>query len=93
MADALVRTRSALIAVAQLGGTVTYTQLEAATGRAYSRRNFGSALDVLSIDCQLRNEPSLAALVVHKTGDREVGSGFVGDAVAERDLLYQWWGS
>jgi len=48
-------------------------------------------LDVLTIDCRNRREPSLAALVVHKGGDGDVGSGFIGDAAAERNECYRHW--
>jgi hypothetical protein len=91
MIAALERMRAALITCALRGTTLTYSELVLATGRAYNRRQFGLALDVLTIDCQNREEPSLAALVVHKGGDGDVGSGFIGDAAAERSECYQHW--
>lgn len=91
MIEALERMRAALITVAQLQATTTYKALSAATGGAYPARGFGKALDVISVDCQVRGEPSLASLIVHTGGDHEVGSGFIGDAVAERDECYRHW--
>ena len=91
MVAALERMRAALIVVAQAGGTITYGQLAAATGGAYPPVGFGKALDILSIDCKNRREPSLAALVV-RGDDGEVGDAFVGDAAATRQDCYRWWG-
>ncbi|RYV50980.1 hypothetical protein [Pengzhenrongella frigida] len=91
MLDALDRIRAALITVAQLRATTSYKGLAAATGGAYSVRGFGKALDAITIDCRDRNEPSLASLVVHSGGDKEVGDGFRGNAKGERDLCYAQW--
>lgn len=91
MIIALDRMRSALITCALTGTTLTYSELVLVTGGAYNRRQFGAALDVVTIDCRNRREPSLAALVVHKGGDGEVGSGFIGDAAEERAACHKYW--
>jgi hypothetical protein len=50
----------------------------------------GRLLDLLSVDCDRRGEPSLAAIVVNAvTG--EIGDDFDGDAAAERRRLYANW--
>lgn len=43
-------------------------------------------MDILSIDCQRRGEPSVAALVVRK--DKEVGYAFVGGPALTRQACY-----
>jgi len=91
MHDALTRMRAALIATAQAGAATTYGKLVIATGGPYLAQGLGPALDVLSVDCERRGEPSLAALVVR--GDTgEVGDAFVGDADGERELCWTHWG-
>ncbi|WP_174190055.1 hypothetical protein [Nocardia barduliensis] len=55
--------RAALIAVAQLGEKITYTDLAAAIG-AYSYRNIGMLLDAVAVDCEKRGEPNLPAIAV-----------------------------
>lgn len=51
----------------------------------------GRLLDVISEDCHLRGEPSLAALVVN-AGTGEVGGDYEwGDPVLERRRLYDYW--
>lgn len=91
MVAALERMRAALISVAQLGGTTTYRALALAVGGAYSPRSLGRPLDVLTIDCRNRGEPSLAALVVRAGRAAEVGRGYVGDPEDERARCYERW--
>ncbi|MEV6254647.1 hypothetical protein AB0L97_15465 [Nocardia sp. NPDC051911] len=55
--------RAALIAVAQLGEKITYTDLAAAIG-AYNYRNIGMLLDAVAVDCEKRGEPNLPAIAV-----------------------------
>lgn len=57
---------------------------------AYPPIGLGRLLDVLSVECERRQEPSLASLVVRReTG--EVGAAFVGDAEGEREECYRYW--
>ncbi len=50
----------------------------------------GKVLDVLSLDCSDRGEPSLAPIVVRAATD-EVAYGYVGSPEDDRAALYQWW--
>jgi hypothetical protein len=91
MYEAVSRLRSATIVAAQRRDTLTYTEAEAAIDSLYIARGLAPVLDLLSHDCHVRGEPSLAALVVRQdTG--EVGDGFVGDAALGREECYAWWG-
>ena len=82
--------RDALIEVARKRETITYGDLKADVGLPYRPQGMGRLLDLLTVDCSRRGEPSLAAVVVGgKTG--EVGKDFAGDAAAERGLLYDHW--
>lgn len=90
MFAALQRIRPALIATAQARSITTYGLLSDATGAPYTAQGWGPALDVLSVDCAERGEPSLASLVVRKR-EGEVGSAFVGDAAAERMRCWAFW--
>lgn len=90
MLRALRLLRPALVELARHGGTMTYGDASSVMNRAYAPNGLGRALDALSIDCERRGEPSLAALVVRKdTG--EVGSSFVGEPAAARSECYQRW--
>ena len=90
MHEALIRMRAALIATAQARTTTTYDRLMEATGEPYLARGAGPALDVLSVDCLRREEPSLAALVIR--GDTgEVGDEYRGDAGRERIKCWSHW--
>ncbi|WP_432943830.1 hypothetical protein ACQPXM_01215 [Kribbella sp. CA-253562] len=88
--DSLPRVRDHLIEVARRRGSTTYGQLKADLDLPHATNGLGRLLDLLSVDCQRRGEPSLAAIVVNATTD-EVGSDFGGDAVAERRDLYTYW--
>lgn len=90
--DALVlpKIRSFLIKVAQQGETVTYGEVVAGTGITHLPRGLGRLMDLLSEDCFLTEEPSLAALVVNQS-TQEVGEAFTGDAGAEREYVYEYW--
>jgi hypothetical protein len=90
MHEALVRMRPALIATAQAATTTSYGSLMAATGEPYLPQGLGRVLDVLTVDCARRGEPSLAALVVRQA-EREVGDGYTGDARAEREACWHYW--
>ncbi len=50
----------------------------------------GEVLDVLAIDCELRGEPRLDALVVRQV-QGEVGQGFDGDAPRDRAACWAYW--
>ena len=69
---------------------MTYGQASTACEGAYIPQGLGPLLDVLSVDCDRRGEPSLAALVVRKDSF-EVGDSFVGDAAASRADCYKHW--
>lgn len=76
--------------MAKGGSTVTYGDMKSTLNLRYQPQGMGRLLDLLSIDCELRGEPSLAALVVgDQTG--EVGSDFSGDPATERADLYRFW--
>jgi hypothetical protein len=94
MYEAVARLRSAAIVAAQRRSTITYGEAEAAIDRLFAAYGLGRALDLLSHDCIVRREPSLAALFVRRdTG--EVGDGWTGDAAnaaAERERCYEYWG-
>lgn len=92
MHEALARIRAALIATAQAGATTSYGSLMAATGQPYLPQGLGPVLDVLTVDCARRGEPSLAALVVRRA-EQEVGDGYTGDAAAERSACWKYWGA
>ena len=85
--DHLPAIRNELIRVAVDGETITYSELKARLRLPWATNGMGRMLDLLSADCQRREEPSLAAIVVgQQTG--EVGHDFDGDPVAERALVY-----
>ena len=79
--------RDELIDVARAGQTITYGELKERLNLPWAVNGLGRALDLLSVDCERRGEPSLAALVVTQ-GTGEVGSDFDGDPVAERAAVY-----
>ncbi|WP_433017599.1 hypothetical protein [Kribbella sp. CA-294648] len=90
MYRALRLLRPVLIDVARGSGTMTYGEASTACDDAYLPRGMGRLLDVLSVDCERRGEPSLAALVVSKAHG-EVGDSFVGDAETARNECYTYW--
>jgi hypothetical protein len=90
MFEALRLLRPALIDVARRAGTITYLEAARKTCNAYVPNGLGPLLDVLTIDCFRREEPSLAPLVVRQD-DCEVGDAFVGDPVAGRAECYEYW--
>ena len=90
MFQALSRLRPALIDVARRRDTITYGEASLATQNAYLPRGMGPMLDVVTIDCTRRGEPSLASLVVTKSGG-EVGSAYGAGAVEERRRCYHHW--
>ncbi|GGR77898.1 hypothetical protein GCM10010169_22770 [Micromonospora fulviviridis] len=90
MQEALPIMRGALIVVALRQETITYKALSIAIDQRYHYRQLGDPLDVLSQDCFLHNEPSLAALVTR--GDTsQPGEAFIGDATAEQEACYKYW--
>lgn len=90
--ECLPLVRGYLLRVARTGGTVTYGEVRSDLGLPYAATGMGRLLDLVSIDCFRRGEPSLAALVVSaSTG--EVGADFDGDAAAERRDLVEFWSS
>ena len=85
--DYLPAIRDELVQVAADRDTVTYGELKARLQLPWATTGMGRMLDLLSVDCERRGEPSLAAIVVGKqTG--EVGHDFDGDPVAERARVY-----
>lgn len=90
MFQALALLRPFLIEVARRGATTTYAEASDATGSAYLPRGLGPTLDVLTIDCSRRGEPSLAPLVVSK-GKGEVGSAYGWGADEDRRQCYEHW--
>lgn len=88
--ECLPLVRGYLVRVARSGEVVTYGDLRDDLGLPYAATGMGRLLDLVSIDCFRRSEPSLAALVVSaSTG--EVGSDFDGDAAAQRRDLSAFW--
>lgn len=84
------RTRDVLIEVARRGERVTYGDLKARADLTHAPNGMGRLLDVLSEDCRLRNEPSLAPLVVNAETN-EVGDDYEGDPTADRAAVYDYW--
>lgn len=72
--------RAAVAAIAVIGQTITYGELAKALDDRFNYRNPGVILDLLSLDCIRRGEPSLAALVV------QASSGRPGDGYADGDV-------
>jgi hypothetical protein len=90
LAETVPLARAALLAAAQLGRTITYGQLSVALDGRYPPIALGNVLDLVSYDCQMRREPSLAALVIR--GDtNEPGDAWIGDAHAEQKLCFEHW--
>jgi len=92
-----VRLRPALIIAARRRTTLTYHE----AGLAIDNEHFdggmsqtGRALDLISADCEARDEPSLAVLCV-RADTGEVGHGFINpDTVPSgREACYGYWGS
>jgi hypothetical protein len=94
MIEALVRLRPALIVVAKRRSTLTYgeaeTVIDGLIKMGHGVADGGRLLDLITVDCERRREPSLAALVV-RSDTGEVGDGFVGDAGAGREDCYRYW--
>ncbi|MQW78025.1 hypothetical protein GHK92_19335 [Nocardioides sp. dk4132] len=89
-AQCLPLARAYLIGVARAGGQVTYGEMVRDLELTYAPNGMGHLLDVLSVDCLERDEPSLAALVV-SADTLEVGYGYGSDPETERPLLYRRW--
>ena len=86
----LPKIRSFLIDAAERWGTVTYGEVVAGTGITQIPRGLDRIMDLISEDCARTDEPSLAALVLNQS-TREVGEAFSGNALAERDAVYDYW--
>lgn len=89
-ADVGQRVRDELIDVAKRGQTITYGELRAAANLTHPPNGMGRLLDVISEDCRIRDEPSLAPLVVNGA-TREVGADYEGAPEADRQRLYDHW--
>lgn len=89
-ADIGPRVRDELIGVAKRRQTITYGELKAAANLTHPPNGIGRLLDVISEDCRLRGEPSLAPLVVNGE-TREVGADYEGAPAADRQRLYDYW--
>lgn len=90
MRDTLDIVRPILIGIASSGSTITYGELASSSGSRYIPTSMGRLLDVLSVDCRDRGEPSLASLVVSATIGAS-GSAFVGDDALARSACYWFW--
>ncbi|GMA33236.1 hypothetical protein [Litorihabitans aurantiacus] len=88
--ESIPKIRAALAVVAQRRGTITYGQLKVAASLTHAANGLGRLLDVVGVDCRLRGEPDLAALVV-AAGTREVGTDYGSGAPAERAAVYARW--
>ncbi|TDD49989.1 hypothetical protein E1263_31525 [Kribbella antibiotica] len=86
----LPRMRVRLIEVAADGETITYGRLKQELGMPHATNGLGRLLDLISVECERRGEPSLASLVVN-SATREVGHDFDGEPVSERDGVYRRW--
>jgi hypothetical protein len=84
------RVRDVLFDVARRGGTITYGELKAAAGLTHPPNGMGRLLDVISEDCKLRDEPSLAPLVVN-ADTHEVGADYEGEPQEDRKQVYDHW--
>lgn len=84
------RVRDELIDVAKRRQTITYGELKAAANLSHPPNGMGRLLDVISEDCRIRDEPSLAALVVNAE-TREVGDDYEGAPEADRQHVYDYW--
>ncbi|MGK2874159.1 MAG: hypothetical protein ACSLEW_00750 [Nocardioides sp.] len=84
------RVRDELIEVAKRGDKITYGALKHAAGLSHPPNGMGRLLDVISEDCRLREEPSLAPLVVNSQ-TCEVGADYEGDPVRDRRSVYDYW--
>jgi hypothetical protein len=82
--------RDELIDVAKRRAKITYGELKAAASLSHPPNGMGRLLDVISEDCRLRDEPSLAPLVVN-AGTQEVGADYDGDPIADRQRVYHYW--
>ena len=84
----LPRVRQRLVEAARAGETVTYGELREELALPYLVQGMGRLLDLVTVDCSRRGEPSLASLVVNAaTG--EVGARYGGDAAAERAAVHR----
>ena len=90
MGRVLPTLREVLVDVARRQATITYGELATALDHAYLQQGLGPVLDVLAVDCTRRGEPRLDALVVSR-GSGEVGHGFGGDAVRDREACWSFW--
>ncbi|WP_166139178.1 hypothetical protein [Nocardioides ochotonae] len=89
-ARSLPLARAYLIGVARAGGQVTYGEMVRDLELPHEPQDVGHLLDLLSVDCLERGEPSLAALVV-TAGTLDVGHGYGSDPEIERTLLHRRW--
>lgn len=84
------RVRDVLIDAAKRRQTITYGELKAEAQLSHPPNGMGRLLDVISEDCRLRGEPSLAPLVVNRdTG--EVGADYGGSPETDRQRVYDYW--
>lgn len=82
--------RARLIEAAERRQKITYKDLKADVGFPHLERGVGRLLDLITIDCWRRGEPTLASIAVNgKTG--EVGELDWDDVEDERNDLFDWW--
>lgn len=82
--------RACLIEIAKQRGLVTYGEFKEAAGLPHAVNGIGRLLDVLSEDCRVRGEPSLAPIVINASTN-EVGSDYQGHSELDRTALYDYW--
>lgn len=88
--DAVARMRPFLIDEAKARSTVTYGELVTSLRLPCAPKGLGRLLVLLSEDCDRRDEPTLAAIVVTQaTG--EVGAGYGSGAQSDREALFDYW--
>lgn len=80
--------RQRLIASANLEETITYPRLEHDIGLPHAAASVVRLMDLISIDCERRDEPALAAIAVRSATD-EIGASK--DVEAERDEVFAMW--
>lgn len=90
LAEALARARPVLVDVAAHHEVITYGELSEVIGALVAPRHMGPLLHMVGHDCRMRDEPSLAALVVGAASG-EVGTADDSWAPPERWACWQRW--
>ena len=90
LAAATAAARVVLVDVAAHGEVVTYGELSEAIGGAVLPRHMGPLLSMVSHDCQARDEPDLAGVVV-SASKGEVGTRDTSWAPLARAACWEYW--